>query len=469
MTYRGIIPHWRCSLIGSAAFVGVLAGAAPAAAQQIAPLPAPVQEVENTGDESLRDTIVASLRQNPEIQVALAQQDDARYGIAEARAGYLPRVDLTVSTGPEYVRLKGVDPTYSRRADGTVTLHQNIWDFGVTINDIKRARAAYLSAQWGTRGQIEQVSFDIASAYLNVFEKQRLLVLIDEEIVTQAKLTDMISVQKELGLTTGADVDRAKVRSESLKQLKLDTQSQWQQQREAYRRLTGHLPGKTAEFAGLDAALPHDVDAAVEMISGHSPQLAQAMQDRRSIDRQLASQNGNFFPKIALDLQGNYKDEVLGRTGRNSDARAVVTLSYNIFNGGADLAIRNRIRARLRESDYQLDRIRRDVEQDLRIDFQSMEAARAKMTTIEAQRVAAENVVVLYREQFRAGQRSVFDLLDSQQALFDARRNEITNYTQKEISGFRVLQKLAGLFDFISRGEPLPNLTVAPPKIPARP
>jgi len=438
--------------------------ASPAAAPPIA-TPASEAQPDPADDhvESLRNAIVAALKQNPEIQIALAREDDAKYAIDEARAAYLPRLDVTMASGPEYNLPNANNTTLLRRSEGVINLHQNVWDFGVTINDIKRARAAHMSAKWGTRQQIEQISYDMSVAYLSVLEKQRLVALIEDEIETQNKMSNMITVQKDLGLTTAADVSRAQVRGDALRQQLLDAHSQLQQQREASRRLTGHLPGRAVSLPPVDPALPADAETAVDLMETHSPQLAQAMQDRRSIDRQLASQRGNFFPKIALDVQGNYKDEVLGRTGRNEDARVVLTMTYNIFNGGADLALKRRIQARLREADYQMLKIRRDVEQDLRIDYQSLAAANEKVATIQSQVAAAEKVVTLYREQFRSGTRSVFDLLDSQQALFQARQNELTNYTQKQASGFRVLQKISGLFDLVSQGEPLPNIVVQPP------
>ena len=51
--------------------------------------------------ESLRDAIVAALKGNPDIQISLAQQDDAYYGVAEARAAWLPHLDATVGYGRE--------------------------------------------------------------------------------------------------------------------------------------------------------------------------------------------------------------------------------------------------------------------------------------------------------------------------------------------------------------------------------
>ena len=66
----------------------------------------------------------------------------------------------------------------------------------------------------------------------------------------------------------------------------------------------------------------------------------------------------------------------------------------------------------------------------------------------------------LYTQQFREGKRTVFDLLDSQQILFDARANQVSNGTAMQLAEFRVLQKLGGLFDLMSQGEKLPKLVV---------
>lgn len=437
----------------------------PASAAAPAALPEPAA---TDAPESLRDAIVASLKGNPDIQIALARQDDARYGVHEAWAGYLPNVSATVAMGGEFndPYNKSGTPSNSttlRRTEGMLTVNQNIWDFGTTINDIKRARAAYRSAQWGTRERIEGISFEISSVYLNMLERQKLLDLTTSEIAAHEKILKMVTIQNELGLTTPADVARAKARLENVQAELLDRRSALQQAREAYKRLTDKVPGKAVDLPSATPALPTSAELAVSMIDTHSPRMAQAVQDRRSLERQRASQTGTFFPRIALQAQGNWKDDVQGATGFANDARAMVTVTYNFFNGGADIAIRNRISARLREADYELDRRRREVEQDIRIDFNALEAARGKIGTIESEIASAEKVVELYRQQFREGRRSVFDLLDSQQVLFNARQKQVTNLTAKTLAEFRVLQKLGGLFDLLSNGEPLPRLVMPAP------
>lgn len=436
----------------------------PVLADAVADVDRPVAADPPAGaTENLRDAIVAALKENPEIQIALARQDDARYGIDEARAGYLPHVDLQMGYGREYAKNGTQASTQAFRSEATVTVNQNVWDFGVTINDIKRARATYQSARWATREQIEAIAYDITNAYLAVLAQQDLLALTEEEIQATKKILRIVTVQKDLGLTTPADVGRAQTRLENVQSQLLDRNSQLQQARNAYRRLTNHLPARVADLPPAGTTLPESADAAVQMIDTHSPRLAQAVQDRRSLDKQYDSQTGTFFPRVGLMVQGNYKNNVQGLNPRADDARAMVTLSYKLFNGGADLAVRRRIGARLREADYELDRRRREVEQDIRIDYEALSAARDKIATIDAEIESASRVAELYRQQFREGRRTVFDLLDSGQVLFAARANRINNGVAMRAAEYRVLQKLGGLFDLVSGGEALPPLVMPAP------
>ena len=416
------------------------------------------------GIESLRDAIIEALKANPEIQIALARQDDARYGVHEAWSGYLPKVDMQVALGGELTVPSTGDQTMLRRAEGVVTLNQNIWDFGTTINDIKRARATYRSAQWGTRERIEAISYEISAAYLTMLERTKLIGLTESEIVATQKILDMVVIQEDLGLTSSADVSRAKARFQVLQAELIDRRSALAQAEEAYRRLTFHLPGKVVDLPSTNGKLPINQEDAVALIDTQSPRYAQAREDRRSLERQKASQTGTFLPKIGVMAQGNWRDDVSGPTGLNRDVRAMVTLSYSFFNGGRDIAVRNRISARLREADYELDRRRREVEQDLRIDFNSLAFAREKIATIESEIVAAEKTAEVYRQQFRESRRSVFDLLDSQQILHAARARQYSNQIALQLAEFRVLQKLGGLFDLLSSGEPLPNIVAQSPQ-----
>ena len=432
---------------------------APAAAPDAAPQSAAVADTAPEGAvENLRAAIVAALKGNPEIQIALAQQDDARWAVSEARAAYLPHLDVTGGYGFEINKAGHSAATHLPRLEATATLGQNLWDFGITINDIKRARAAYRSAQWATREKIEAIAYDITNAYLGVLQSQKLVGLASDELAATQKILRVVTVQKDLGLTTPADVSRAQTRLDNVKSQLLDRQSQLAQAQSTYRRLTDHAPGLAVDLPEAQPVLPASAEAAVALIDDHAPRMAQAVEDRRSLARQYASELGTFMPRIGLMAQANHKFDVAGATGLANDARAMVTVTYNIFNGGADRALLHRISARVREADFEVERRRREVAQDIRIDFDALQAARGKIATIEAEIDSAQKVVELYRQQFREGHRTVFDLLESEQTLSAARASQITNRIAMHAAEYRVLQKLGGLFELVSEGEPLPQI-----------
>lgn len=436
----------------------------PADPEPEEPDPAPDPPSPGTeGTESLTDAIIASLKGNPEIQISLAQQDDARFAVNEARAGYLPRIDVTGAWGREFARNIPQAATQRFRSEATVSLNQNLWDFGVTINDIKRARASYRSAQWGTRERIEAISYDIANAYLGVLLQQNLVALAEGEIASVKKILRIVTVQKDLGLTTAADVERAQTRLDNVRSQLLDRQSALEQARNAYKRLTDHMPLRAAEVPAAGSALPESADVAVDLIDTRSPRLAQAVEDRRSLDKQYDSQADTALPRLGLTIASDYRQDVLGATGRAIDARAMVTFSYRLYNGGAATATKHRIAARLRQADYELDRRRREVEQDIRVDYASLGAAREKIATIEAEIASAQKVADLYKQQFRGGRRTVFDLLDAEQLLFAAKAKQTANQIALRAAEYRVLQKLGGLFDLVSGGQPLPDLVQPAP------
>ncbi len=407
--------------------------------------------------EALAESVQAALTTNPEVQIAKAREDDARYGVNEARAAYLPRVDISAGTGPEFSVPDGEDGVYARRGDASITSRQLLWDFGLTINDIRRARKVFEAANEATRERVEDISFQIATAYVGVLQRQRLVEITRDNEKAHEKILRIVSTQKELGLSTGADVSRVESQLARVQSALLDRTSELEQARETFRRLTGRLPGDLMEPPLPDAVLPMDADAAAALISERNPRLKQVLASRASIERQLASNNANFLPRFEVEVQGNYKNDVQGDTNRNMDARALVQMRYNLFNGGADKAVSNRLKARIREQNFEVERVKREVEQDVRSDFSALRASREKVSRISSEVESAAKVVDLYFEQFKTSKRSAFDLLESQQSLFAARTTQVGNQYQSVLSGYRVLQKLGLLFTTIVEAPPSPD------------
>lgn len=398
------------------------------------------------GLETLRDAVEHAVATNPDIKIAEAQQEDAYYAVNEARAGFLPKLDLNAGAGPEVSRQSGQEEIVRIRREVNATLRQTVFDFGLTRYDYLRAKEGYESAKLETLQSIEELVYDVSTAYLGVLQQQKVVALAHQNLEAHEAILRLVKAQKDAGQGTAADVNRVSSSLANARSFMLEEESKLQQSRDQYRRLLNAPPGLLIDPLLDLSLLPRSANEAAERIETESPQLLQVKADAKSIKNQLRSQRGNYLPKVELEVQGNLNTDLAGETGQTRDARAMMFLRYNLYNGGADAAVAARLRARVKEVGYEFEKQRREVEQNIRNDFTAIDASRAKVETIRDQVDSAREVVRLYEEQFRAGDRTAFDLLDAQQALITAKLEQVLNTYQETRAGFRVMQQLGTLY-----------------------
>ncbi|MGF1474023.1 MAG: TolC family outer membrane protein [Geminicoccaceae bacterium] len=398
----------------------------------------------------LADAVEQAIARNPDVRIELARLEDAVFGIDEARGALRPRVDLRLAVGPEHTRPETNQRTDEMRQEANITVRQLLYDFGLTQEDVRRTEFLADSARARTLGVVEGVTLEVANAFLGVLEGQELLDVARENEAAHEAILKLVKTSEAGGNASKVDVSRVSARLADASSLVFDRESQLDQARDSYRRLLRELPGPLLEPELDLSELPLDSEEAIARAELSNPELMALLADERSLRRQLSSQLGNFFPKFEFELQGNSNVDVGGHTGENQDIRGMLQMRYNLYRGGSDKAIAGQLRARIRETSLRRTRELEDVEREIRNGFSAIEASRQKRRTLEEGVEASSDVARLYVEQFKAGRRTVFDLLDSQRDLFTARRDAITNRFNELRSAFGVLQNLGRLYPAIT-------------------
>jgi Outer membrane protein len=125
--------------------------------------------------------------------------------------------------------------------------------------------------------------------------------------------------------------------------------------------------------------------------------------------------------------------------GENNNIQAMVRMRYNLFNGGAD-------RARERQTAYQTIEAREVNEMTHRQVVEGATLAWNARTYLEQQRdfmrqhvEAATDTRDAYREEFRLNARTLLDVLDSQNELFETRREYLSKEADERYAQYRIL------------------------------
>ena len=136
-------------------------------------------------------------------------------------------------------------------------------------------------------------------------------------------------------------------------------------------------------------------------------------------------------------------------------------LRYNLFNGGRDTARREETAFLINQAAEIRNNTYRQVEQSVRLSWNALETVRRQMAYFEQYAEAAEKTRDAYQQQFNIGQRTLLDLLDSENELFRARIS-LTNAQYDELfTMYRVLNSIGALLDSLEIIAPAAATTVA--------
>ena len=185
------------------------------------------------------------------------------------------------------------------------------------------------------------------------------------------------------------------------------------------------------------------LDAAVQSASKREERrMALAASDGARAQGRAA--NSAFLPtlNLALDygIQGN--DYAFDR--RHDVAMASVVLSWNLFNGGQDVARRQAAAAASRESALQLAEVDRRIALHVRTAWDAVQVARTAMTAADARLSAARSAFKLIDRRFIEGLASHLEWSDARAQLTSSELNQVLTRYQMAVRGI-ALERAAAL------------------------
>jgi adhesin transport system outer membrane protein len=215
-----------------------------------------------------------------------------------------------------------------------------------------------------------------------------------------------------------------------------------------YMRIVNEPPAAAiAALTGHDKGYPDTVKAALELSFKHNPTLRAAVENIEAAQYDLDARRGAYHPRLDFRVRSEHNENYQGTPGTRSQQVAELILNYNIFNGGSDVA-RTRQYAERRSQAIDLrDKACRDIRQTLVIAYNDVRRLKSQLVFLGIQVKAVEKTREAYRAQFNIGQRSLLDMLDTENEVLNARRAEVN----AEIDySFAYLRTYAGMGRLLS-------------------
>jgi outer membrane protein, adhesin transport system len=417
---------------------------------------------------SIEDSIQAALETNPDVGVVAADREAIDQELRQARAEYLPSIDVRGAAGPEYTD----SPATRRRRDGNdgsqtllrlesqLTLTQMLFDGFATQSEVERQIARIDSASYRVQEAAEFIALDAVEAHLDVLRNQALVELAGENVEQHQRILGQVRQLEDQGAGSLGDVRQAESRRAEAQSSLAVAVGNLRDAEAFYLAVVGVAP-MDLELGTVPAfALPESPDASAAVASVSSPTVLIANADIDVAKAELRGSRAGYYPNLDLELGAGAGDSLDGIEGRDVSAQALVVLRYNLFRGGADIAREREAFLRIKEAREGLRVAQRDAEQQARVAYNALMTARARVEALSDGVDAQRSTRDIYAQQFDLGQRGLLDLLDSENELFVSRSNLVTAEFTERFAVYRVLAVIGTLLDTLEIDRPKEAISI---------
>lgn len=395
---------------------------------------------------TLRDAVAVGVNTNPETGIVQSNRRATDEELRQARALYLPSIDLRADTGAEHsddpATRGGLDDNDTEelwRYEAGLTLTQLLFDGFETKYENVRQKNRVKSASSRVRETAELVGLSVVEAYLDVIRQRELLKIARENVAEHLAIMEQIEDSAAAGRSTRADVEQIKARVASARAQESNVRQSLRVAESSYIREVGDAPRNLRIPVVPVDALPASVDEQVKIALHQNPTIDIFEADIDVAHAEFQGAKSGFYPQLDLQLNAREGRDLGGVRGRDTSASALMVMNWNLYRGGGDTArVREHIHRELQAKEER-DEAARNVERDVRQTWAQMVSAGERARQFAAQATANAEVVSAYRDQFDLNRRTLLDVLDAQNEYFVSRSNTVNAEFIEMFAVYRLL------------------------------
>ncbi|MFM1908933.1 MAG: hypothetical protein RLZZ591_2610 [Pseudomonadota bacterium] len=397
---------------------------------------------------ALRDAARKAVETNPEVQAkwhAFLQADAERDAVS---GSYRPQIDIVAGAGVERRETPTANLGTYGIGSAAVTLTQMLFDGAFTQSEVARASHAKLVRYYELMDATETITLEVSRAYADVLRYRELVDLAKNNYALHRQTSEQINERVAGGVGRKVDAEQASGRLALAESNLLTELSNLHDVNARYLRLVGEAPpaklGDLPEELKLQG-MPANIKAALETAYLNNPAMNAAVENVDAQRAQVQARKSAFAPRVDFRLRQGLERNQSGVIGNYSDTSAQIVLNYNLSRGGADQARELQAARAVNQALDLQEKACRDIRQTVTIAFNDVKKLAEQMGYLDQHRLSTEKSREAYRQQFDIGQRTLLDLLDTQNEFFEASRAYANARYDRVIAESRTLAGVGGL------------------------
>ena len=385
--------------------------------------------------EDLMDVYREAQRNDPTVAAARANWEATQERVPQARAGLLPNVTLSASTNANYFGTNlDSDPHVSvNRNFGfgglTVSASQPLYRYANTVA-YSQAVEQVRQADYTLESAKQDLILRVATAYFDVLLAQFNVELAESQ---KAAVSEQLAQAKrnfEVGVATITDTNEAQAKYDSIVAQEISARNELENRRTALRAITGRFPTDLKRLgSGFEPTLPspNTLDAWVDraLADNLAVRVAQYNADIATleIERQRAGRLPTLDLVASANAQGFNASVNANAPGEQHQVAIGLALTIPLYQGGFVDSRVSEALALQENARQNLEVARRNALFTAQTGFSGVRSAAASVKAFEQALVSAQTAYESNRTGQEVGVRTNLDVLNTQQNVFQTRRD----------------------------------------------
>jgi outer membrane protein len=401
---------------------------------------------------TLGDALAAADDNNPTLEAARADARSVQAQVAVARGNFLPSFIFGADAGRQVGESEGttivggsipVNRDSTQRAWNyglSVSYAQDLWTSGRNSGLLGQAKARAQATFANLVGIEQQVALQVITAYVNVQRDLQAVEISSNNVEVLERRLEEARQRFEVGDVTRTDVAQAEAGLAGARAQLSQVQARLEASRADYREVVGAEASELAPPPDIAAAVPPNLDMAIETALDLNPSVVAAQFNVRAAEAAVKVARSGLLPQVSLNGQigrstvNGENVNRIGNAGQILDTPAINefdNLSRNtsiggrfsipLYDAGVARAQTRGAKATAAATDARLEETRRDVRQRATAAWANYQAALSVIESSRQQVAASELALQGVEQEQRVGLRTTLDVLITQQDLFDAR------------------------------------------------
>lgn len=377
--------------------------------------------------DTLTDALAAAYQTNPVLQGQRAQLRATDEQVPQALAGWRPNLQAQGSYGAVDTRTElngGIQTQDSLRPlNGSVTLSQNLFAGGRTVNATEQAEASVRAGR-ATLESVEQTTLlNAVRAYMDVIRDQSVVELNKNNVQVLKRQLEATTDRFRVGELTRTDTAQAEARLSQARSSLTAAEAQLTASRSFYQRVVGQMPG-TLERPESVAGLPQSEEDARRIAEENNPTLRAARHGEEATRSAINVAKGALLPTFDVQAQYRYGRDPSSTisTIRDVEESSILgVLTIPLYQSGVEYSQVREAKERNNQSRMEVMAALREVDEAVRNAWEVLRASRSSIVSTTEQVRASEIALEGVKQESEVGARTTLDVLNAEQEYLNAR------------------------------------------------